>query len=428
LGEIADLASVVRRWNIDEVIVTMIRVPRSVIRRVVQLCEAVHCPVRILPAYHELIDGSVTASRIREIDVADLLGREESKFDDSRLLALISGKCVLISGAGGSIGRELVRQVARMGPARLVLLERSEYALYEIDRQIRTTFRDVQVIPVIGDVCDDRKVSDVLSAYRPHLVLHAAAYKHVPMMELNVLEAVRNNVLGTRTLGEAALRFGVERFVLISTDKAVNPVSVMGMTKRLAEIVVQDLNRREKTRFSAVRFGNVLDSSGSVVPLFREQIRKGGPVTVTHPEMQRYFMTVEEAAHLVLQATTLALGGEIYVLDMGEPMRIVELAEEMIRLSGLKPYEDIPIAFTGVRLGEKLFEELDVSEASVMKTENARIYIGRIPMASTQNVAEAVQACERLCQQTEEPSALRGSLSAILARVTTDEKAVEAAK
>ena len=399
LGRIDDLPEVARRRDVDEVIVSMIRVPRSVIRHVAQLCEDAHCPVRILPAYHELIDGSVTVSHIREIDVADLLGREESRFDETRIAELISEKRVLITGAGGSIGKELVRQVARMGPEKLVLIERSENALYEIDREIRGRVRDLAVVSLIGDVRDAEKMASVLSEHRPHLVIHAAAYKHVPMVELNPVEAVKNNVLGTRVLGEQCVRYGVERFVLISTDKAVNPLSVMGCTKRLAEMVVQGLDQKKQTRFFAVRFGNVLDSSGSVVPLFREQIRKGGPVTVTHPDMKRYFMTIEEAVHLVLQATTQAKGGEIFVLDMGEPVRIVELAEEMIRLSGLRPYEDIPIIFTGIRLGEKLFEELDVSEASVLRTEHARIFIGKINDVNVADVVAWVAACENLCKR-----------------------------
>lgn len=399
LGRIDDLPEVAKRRDVDEVIVSMIRVPRSVIRRVAQLCEDVHCPVRILPAYHELIDGSVTASHIREIDVADLLGREESRFNETRIADLISEKRVLITGAGGSIGKELVVQVARMGPEKLILIERSENALYEIDRAIREKLRDVAVVSLIGDVCDAEKMGSVLSEHSPHLVIHAAAYKHVPMVELNPVEAVKNNVLGTRVLGEQCVRHGVERFVLISTDKAVNPVSVMGCTKRLAEMTIQGLDQEKKTRFSAVRFGNVLDSSGSVVPLFREQIKKGGPVTVTHPDMKRYFMTIEEAVHLVLQATTLAKGGEIFVLDMGEPVRILELAEEMIRLSGLRPYEDIPIVFTGIRLGEKLFEELDVSEASVLRTEHARIFIGKIKEEKADDVSVWLAACEDLCSR-----------------------------
>ena len=399
LGKIDDLPEVAKRRDVDEVIVSMIRVPRSVIRRVVQLCEEVQCPVRILPAYHELIDGSVTVSRIREIDVSDLLGREESRFDEARIVELISERRVLITGAGGSIGRELVRQVARMGPESLILLERSENALYEIDREIRGRVSDLAVVSLIGDVCDTAKIAAILSEYRPHLVIHAAAYKHVPMMESNPVEAVKNNVLGTRVLGEQCILHGVERFILISTDKAVNPLSVMGCTKRLAEMVIQGLDQNKKTRFSAVRFGNVLDSSGSVVPLFREQIKKGGPVTVTHPDMKRYFMTIEEAVHLVLQATTQAKGGEIFVLDMGEPVRIVELAEEMIRLSGLKPHEDIPIVFTGIRLGEKLFEELDVSEASVLRTEHARIFIGRISNVNTADGVAWLAACESLCRK-----------------------------
>ena len=275
-----------------------------------------------------------------------------------------------------------------------MLVERSENALYEMDREIRALGLSTPVVTFLADIGDRQRMTEILAHYRPNLLLHAAAHKHVPLMEQNPIEAVKNNVLASRLLGELAVAHGVERFVLISTDKAVNPVSIMGITKRLAEIALQDLNSQGETRFSAVRFGNVLDSSGSVVPLFREQIRKGGPVTVTHPEMKRYFMTISEAVALVLQAAALAQGGEIFVLDMGEPIKIVELAEEMIALSGLKPHEEIPIVFTGVRPGEKLFEELDVSERSTYKTGHARIFVSKIPVATAGEVRTMLIACQ----------------------------------
>ena len=399
LGKIADLPKVVKRYAVDEVIVTMVCVPKEVIRRVVDLCNSANVQTRILPAFHELIDGSVNVSRLRNVDIADLLGREESKFDDTPIIDMISGKCVLVTGAGGSIGAELVRQVARMGPEKIILLERYENALYNIEREIHRKMPEVQLVAAVGDVGDRGRVEHVFSEYRPQIVIHAAAHKHVPMMEINPGEAVKNNVLGTRTVGEAAVRYEAERFVLVSTDKAVNPVCVMGITKRVAEMVVQALNSRGGTRFSAVRFGNVLGSSGSVVPLFREQIEQGGPVTVTHPEMQRYFMTIEEAVHLILLSITQSSGGEIFVLDMGRPVRILEMAEEMIPLSALIPYEDIPISFTGVRPGEKLAEELDVSEASVLRTALARIYISRIDQARPDVVDGLIRACEGICGQ-----------------------------
>ncbi|MFO7936017.1 MAG: UDP-N-acetylglucosamine 4,6-dehydratase family protein, partial [Kiritimatiellia bacterium] len=327
---------------------------------------------------------------------------------------------VLISGAGGSIGSELVRQVARIGPDRIVLFERYENALYNIDREIREKMPGVNVVPVVGDICDAARVENVFQHYRPDLVIHAAAHKHVPMMEINPGEAVRNNVIGTRILGDAAVKYGVHRFLLISTDKAVNPICVMGITKRMAEMVIQVLNRNQgKTLFSAVRFGNVLGSSGSVVPLFREQISRGGPVTVTHPDMQRYFMTVEEAVHLVLLTITQSSGGEIYVLDMGKPIRIVEMAEEMIRLSGLLPYEDVPIIFTGVRPGEKLSEELDVCEDSVLKTPLARIYLSNIVRADPGDVQEMMGSCERICAMKDDYVRLRSAVTDLYSMIVS---------
>jgi FlaA1/EpsC-like NDP-sugar epimerase len=396
LGRIDALPRVVSKQAVDEVIVSMVNVPREVIRQVVRLCEQAHVPVRIVPGYHELIDGSVTASKIRNVDVADLLGRAEMNPDSQAVVELLGQKRVLVTGAGGTIGSELVRQILRTGPELLVMVERSENALYEIDREIRKLGTETPVVALLADIGERLLMKAVFEMYRPQIVVHAAAYKHVPLMENNPDEALKNNVLATRTLGEIAVDAGVERFVFISTDKAVNPVSVMGISKRFAEISLQDLNRLNKTRFSAVRFGNVLDSSGSVVPLFREQILKGSAVTVTHPEMKRYFMTIFEAVSLVLQAAALAKGGEIFVLDMGESVKIVELAEEMIALSGLRPYEDVPIVFTGIRPGEKLFEELDVSERSAYKTGHGRIYVSKIRDLDVKEVAEMLNACRKL--------------------------------
>ncbi|MDD4017716.1 MAG: nucleoside-diphosphate sugar epimerase/dehydratase [Kiritimatiellae bacterium] len=399
LGRIDDLRHMVRKHAVEEVIVSMARVPRDVIRRVVRLCERAHVPARIVPGYYELIEGSLTASKIRNVDVADLLGREETTLDGRAVVELLGQKRVLVTGAGGSIGSELVRQVLRAGPALLVLVERSENALYEIEREVLKMGLETPVVALLADMGERRRMEELLGQYKPHILIHAAAHKHVPLMEQNPVEAVKNNVLATRMLGELAVEHSVERFVFISTDKAVKPVSVMGMTKRLAEIALQDLNRLNKTRFSAVRFGNVLGSSGSVVPLFCEQIRKGEAVTVTHPEMERYFMTISEAVSLVLQAAALARGGEIFVLDMGEPVKIVELAEEMIALSGLRPYEDVPIMFTGIRPGEKLFEELDVSERSAYKTGHARIYVSKIHEVEAREVAGMLATCEALSKR-----------------------------
>ncbi|MDD2349664.1 MAG: nucleoside-diphosphate sugar epimerase/dehydratase, partial [Kiritimatiellae bacterium] len=405
LGSIDELPALVRRHAVDEVIVSMVRVPRDVIRRVVRLCEQAHVPARIVPGYYELIEGSLTASNIRNVAVADLLGREETSLDSRAVVELLGQKRVLVTGAGGSIGSELARQILRAGPSSLVLVERCENALYQIEREIRKRGAATPVTALLADVGDRARMETIFRTHAPQIVVHAAAHKHVPLMEQNPVEAVKNNVLATRALGELAVACGVERFVFISTDKAVRPVSVMGMSKRLAERALQALNERGVTRFSAVRFGNVLDSSGSVVPLFREQIRRGEAVTVTHPEMQRYFMTIAEAVALVLQAAALAQGGEIFVLDMGEPVKIVELAEGMIALSGLRPYQDVPIVFTGIRPGEKLFEELDVSERSAYKTGHARIFVSKDTAADSDQTAAMLAACRQLVGERDSATA-----------------------
>ena len=398
-GGIADLPRIVRELHVQAVIVTMVRAPREVVRQVVHACELLGLPVRIAPGYFEILDGTLTVSQLREVDIADLLGREEVDFGgEVELARFVGGQRVLVTGAGGTIGAELARQVARLGPEKLVLVERNENALYEIDRALHGKPGGLAVIPVVADIGDIVRMRAVLAAHRPQIVLHAAAHKHVPMLESNIAEAARNNVLATRALGELAAGAGVGVFVQLSTDKAVNPTSIMGATKRLAELALQDLNTAGGgTRFAAVRFGNVLGASGSVVPLFREQIRRGGPVTVTHPDMRRYFMTVPEAARLVLQAASMAAGGEIFILDMGEPVRIVDLAEEMIRLSGLRPYEDVPIQFIGPRPGEKLFEELSTDAEHAAKTRHSRIFVGKIPAPPHAAVAARLRTMQGLC-------------------------------
>jgi FlaA1/EpsC-like NDP-sugar epimerase len=296
----------------------------------------------------------------------------------------------MVTGAGGSIGSELARQVARFNPSNLLLVERAEFALFNIDRELRESLPGLNIVPLTADVCDENRMRSIFSTYDPHVIVHAAAHKHVPMMESNPTEAVKNNVLGTRLLGEMAGRFGAEAFVLISTDKAVRPTSMMGASKRVAELVIQDLEGRYATRYVAVRFGNVIGSAGSVIPIFREQISKGGPVTVTHPDMVRYFMTIPESVQLVLQAGAMGEGGEIFILDMGEPVSILDLAKDTITLSGLKPYEDIDIVFTGIRPGEKLFEELQTDAESVAKTRHPKIYIGKIAKYPSEEVSSAL--------------------------------------
>lgn len=404
LGTIENLRDIAQKISIDEVIVTMTRAPRTTMRTIVSLCEQTNIPSRIMPGYLELIQGTVTVSRLRKLDVTDLLGRKETITDTAAIISLISQRRVLITGAGGSIGSELVHQVLHAGPSEVILVDHAENALYEIDRAARHRApNSTTIVSILADCGDRTRMAQIFAKHQPHLVIHAAAYKHVPMMEQNPIEAIMNNVQASRTLGELAKASGVERFVLISTDKAVNPVSVMGASKRLAEMVLQDLNAAGSTLFCAVRFGNVLDSSGSVVPLFREQIQRGEAVTITHPDMRRYFMTISEAVSLVLQAATLAQGGEIFVLDMGEPIRILELAEDMIALSGLRPYEDIPIVFTGIRAGEKLFEELDVSERSAYKTGHAQVFISKIPRVSPAEIERILSLCAHWIRETKSP-------------------------
>jgi len=390
LGPTAEIPRLVEELGIDEIIITIVRASRSQIRRIVETCERTKVKVRIIPGLYEILGGKVKVSEIRNVEIEDLLGREAVKLDEKGLHAFLSGKTVMVTGAGGSIGSELVRQVVPFSPLRLLLVERSEYALYQIEEEMRRVWPTLNVVPLLADVGDGGRMRDLFGEYRPQIVIHAAAHKHVPLVESNPGEAVKNNVVGTLTTGELAGEFGAEAFVLISTDKAVNPTSVMGATKRVAELVVQMLDRRFDTAFLAVRFGNVLGSTGSVVPKFREQIARGGPVTVTHPEMRRYFMTIPEAAQLVLQAGALGEGGEIFILDMGQPVKVVDLARDMIHLSGLTPGEDIEIVFTGMRPGEKLFEELGTSADQVDRTRHEKIFVGKIPQMAPEKVMAAV--------------------------------------
>ncbi len=378
LGSVSDLPTIVREMQIDHVIITMAQCPRDNFRRILNICGQIPVKVRTIPSLNEILQDNVKVSRIRDLSISDLLGREPVQLADDQTRELINGKCVMVTGAGGSIGAELVRRVAYSRPSILLLVERSEFALFTIDNEIRAAWPELTFVPVLADVTNRSRLAQVFQQYKPSVVLHAAAHKHVPLIENNVTEAITNNVLATEIVGEQAAQWGAEVFVLISSDKAVRPRSVMGASKRVSELIVQELDRRHRTRFLAVRFGNVIGSTGSVVPNFEEQIRKGGPVTVTHPEMQRYFMTIPEAAELVLEAAAMGRGGEIFVLDMGKPLRVVDLAKEMILLSGLKPFEDIEIVYTGIRPGEKLFEELSCSNECMSKTRHPKIFIGQM--------------------------------------------------
>jgi FlaA1/EpsC-like NDP-sugar epimerase len=373
LGTTADIRTVADRVGAHEIIVAIPSAPTHLKQKILAGSEGCTAPIKILPSVKRLLGDPVSLQQVRPMSLEDLLQREPIQTDCQELHPLIEGKTVLVTGAGGSIGSELCRQIVQYKPESLVLFEQYENSLHALVLELRASFPSVGVLPVVGDVTMPDRVEEVFRQTGPDLVFHAAAHKHVPLMELNPKEAVRNNVWGTLVVAEAALRAGVERFVLISTDKAVNPSSVMGATKRIAEHVVQGFSHKGSTKFTVVRFGNVLGSNGSVVPLFAEQIRKGGPVTVTDPEIKRFFMTIPEAVQLVLQASVMGQGGEVFVLDMGEQIKVADLARNMIVLSGLAPGKDIEIIFTGLRPGEKLYEELFETSEQVEPTSHAKI-------------------------------------------------------
>ncbi|MHB1702465.1 MAG: polysaccharide biosynthesis protein, partial [Acidobacteriaceae bacterium] len=377
LGPRSVLPDVIRAQQVNEVIIALPMASSSAVREVVSLCTPLGVELKTLPSMHELIDGKVSISQIRNVEIEDVLQRDSVQLDMDAISGYLTGETVLVTGAGGSIGSELCRQIVRFKPKRLLILGHGENSIYEIDLELGRMGAEADIVPIIADVQDLNRIDQVFSNYRPGVVFHAAAHKHVPLMEANPEEAVKNNVFGTRNVAEAAHRHGSKRFVLISTDKAVNPANVMGASKRVAELVVQELSRRSSTTFVAVRFGNVLGSRGSVIPLFKRQIAQGGPVTVTHPDMTRYFMTIPEAAQLVIQAGAMGQGGEIFLLDMGKPVRILDLAVDLIRLSGFEPYVDIPIEFVGVRPGEKLNEELLTSVETTVATKHNRIVVAK---------------------------------------------------
>lgn len=358
VGKLDDLPRILIMRQIDEVVIAIPSAPGQVIRKVAEVCRLRNMPFRTMPGLYELLGGKVSVSRLREVEITDLLRREPALIDERAIGGSLGGKRVLITGAGGSIGRELCRQVARWGPSELILLGHGENSIFETVLELEENFPSLPLHPVIADIRDLDRLTLVFDDLSPQVVFHTAAHKHVPLMEANVVEAITNNVLGTRNLVEIALNFNVERLVMISTDKAIRPTSVYGAAKRMAELIVLDAGLHSGKPFSVVRFGNVLGSRGSVVPRWKSQINTGGPVTVTHPDMKRYFMTIPEAVHLVLQASAMGKGGEVFVLNMGEQIRILDLAEDVIRLSGLEPGKDIEIVFTGIRPGEKLSEEL----------------------------------------------------------------------
>src|SRR5690554_91260 len=376
LGGTEQISTLVETHQVDEIVISMPSVDRKTIRRIVELSQPTGKKIKILPGVYDLIDGNVTVQNIREIELQDLLGRDPVKADLEGISAYLTDRVVLVTGGGGSIGSELCRQVVDFKPRLLLIMDNCENSVYDIELELAEC-SDVKVIPLVKDIRDQSAVDKVFAEYQPNVVFHAAAHKHVPLMEANPEEAIKTNVYGTYSVAWAAHRYGADRFVLVSTDTAVNPTSVMGASIRIAEMIIQHLDTISSTNYPAVRFGNVLGSRGSVMPLFRKQILAGGPVTVTHKDMIRYFMTIPEAVQLIIQAGALAGGGEVFVLDMGEQVRIMDLAETLIRLSGLKPYVDIDIKVTGMRPGEKLYEELFTPEEGVDATKHQRIFVAK---------------------------------------------------
>jgi len=398
LGSVSDLENVCSCRCVNLVIVAQPALCRKELKSLVRTCSRLKVRSKILPSVGEIIKDEVSIRHVRDVQLEDLLGRQPVRLDLDEIRSYLKGKNVLITGAGGSIGSEICRQIVNFAPAHMVILDNAETPLFHIDMELRSKAGNVHITPTLSDIRDRAKIRQVFAQHKPDVVFHAAAYKHVPMLEHHPAEAFINNVLGTRNLADTAHTFGVERFVMISSDKAVNPANIMGATKRAAEMYVQHLSRKSSTNFITVRFGNVLGSNGSVIPIFRDQIEKGGPVTVTHAEVTRYFMTIPEATQLVLQAGSMGKGGEIFLLDMGEPVRILDLAEEMIRLSGLQPYEDIDICFTGLRPGEKLYEELLLSGEDFIRTAHEKINISKSVPCNGHLLDEWIARAESRCQ------------------------------
>lgn len=372
-----DIPKLAEHYEVEEIYIAMPSAPGSETRKILEICRETDCELKILPGIYQLLNGDVSVSKLRKIEIEDLLGREPIRVNLNEIMGYVSNKVILVTGGGGSIGSELCRQIASHNPKQLIVFDVYENNAYDLQQELKRAYPELNLVVLIGSVRNTHRVESVFEKYRPHIVYHAAAHKHVPLMEESPNEAVKNNVFGTYKTAMAADKYNTERFVLISTDKAVNPTNIMGASKRMCEMVVQMMNRHSRTEFVAVRFGNVLGSNGSVIPLFKKQIEEGGPVTVTHRDIIRYFMTIPEAVSLVLQAGAYAKGGEIFVLNMGEPVRILDLAENLIRLSGYEPYEDIEIEFTGLRPGEKLYEEMLMDEEGLQDTPNRLIHIGK---------------------------------------------------
>jgi FlaA1/EpsC-like NDP-sugar epimerase len=420
IGTTEDIEYLVNRKRIHQIIIAIPSATKLRIKEVVKLCEPTGCPMKILPKVQDMMGDKDVFQTIREIQVDDLLGREEVLLDMTSISDYLEDKVIMVTGGGGSIGSELCRQIIEFAPKKLVLLDIYENNVYDLQNEIEQ-FVDLEV--VIASVRDEKRIDTLIKDYRPDVIFHAAAHKHVPLMEFNSAEAVKNNVFGTYHVAHAAHKYGVKRVVLISTDKAVNPTNIMGATKRICEMIIQAYNSISSTEYVAVRFGNVLGSNGSVIPLFKKQIAKGGPVKVTHPDIIRYFMTIPEASRLVLQAAALAEGGEIFVLDMGEPVKILDLAKDMIRLSGYQPEKDIVIEFTGLRPGEKLYEELLMSDEGLINTRHNKIFIGR---SLCRNYEELLEELKELHQaiELEDVALVREKVASMVSSYKPDNQAV----
>ncbi|MEF2231752.1 MAG: nucleoside-diphosphate sugar epimerase/dehydratase, partial [Pseudodesulfovibrio sp.] len=424
LGPVSDLAGVADREDVDEIFIAVSQASAEQMRRIADTCKATGVPYKILPAMAEILDGKVDITALRDIDYLDLLGRSPVSLDAQRIRGYLTGRTVLVTGCGGSIGSELCRQIVRFKPGHVVLVDAGEFNLYQIQMELHHTLGFTHYTTVLGSIDDRELMRRTFDRHRPSVVFHAAAYKHVPMLERNPWQAVRNNILGSRTVMETAVETGVERFVLVSTDKAVRPTNVMGASKRVTELLMQSLDGRG-TRFMAVRFGNVVGSSGSVVPLFRRQIASGGPVTVTHPDVTRYFMSISEASQLILQAGSMGekgTGGEIFVLDMGVPVKIADMARDLIRLSGKEPGVDVEIVYTGLREGEKLYEELISEGEDIVRTEHEKILVlgsdaPPDPAALDRAIAELVRAADAW-----DGDAIRAALRRLVPEYRPDEK------
>jgi FlaA1/EpsC-like NDP-sugar epimerase len=405
-GEIKRTQELVKTFDVDLILIAIPSATSTHMQKILEICEKTNIPIRTLPGIQDMVEDTSALSVLREVSIEDLLGREKIEFDWQDIQKGISNKTILVTGGGGSIGSELCLQIARLGPLNLIVYERSEFNLYNVERKILSHYPKLSLHCILGDLCDKNKVDYIMREHKPDIVFHAAAYKHVPILEKEPREAIRNNVIGTKNIVDAAKKNKCNRFVLISTDKAVNPTNILGMTKRISELYTEFINSESKTIFITVRFGNVLGSDGSVIPLFEEQIKSGGPVTVTHPEITRFFMTIREACQLILQSGSMGKGGEIFVLDMGNPIKISYLAEQLIKLSGLKPQEDVEISYTGLRPGEKMHEELFYENEMREKTTHRKIKLARHNKISNMNIMNIIEQLVDACVQYNEEKIL----------------------